>query len=477
MHFPFKWMLNMVAVALPSWLLLAGAPCVRAENDSVPVRKLSLAEALSLAATDSLDVLYANERVNQSKGQINSRRSGLLPKIDGQVSQSRQQHGLAAAGLSEDTTFEGQLVSPYGVPYAVTLTSTPSEVIGPYNTFDARAVLRAPLIDLQAMNEYRSSTAAGRAVFLESKATQEKVMADAATLYFEVLFYQQAVEALEKKVVLYESRVKLKQDRQSSGVVIDLDVKKEQVALSVVKNEWLSSKKDLAVAQRNLKNLLGLEPDEKIELTDELAFQPVEHGEVGETVDATMTKRPEYLAQKARESMARHEKKAAKAGWAPSLNLNGHYGQQGEEFDDTVDIWYVGLVLNIPIWDSLERYGNYQQKASAYAQACNRTENMERAIENEIRDMQETLDLAANAIAVAEESVRVTRDSLTYQQGKEKVGDATPLDVVQAEVDLADVEFKRLEKIYEYNLASVNWYKALGDIAQICGNIQSSHSP
>ena len=477
MRFSFKWTLRLVAVALPSFLLVAGAPCARAAHASVPVIKLSLAEALSLAAAENLDVLYANERVNQSKGQIKSKRSGLLPKIDGQVSGSRQQHGLAAAGLSEDTTFEGQLVSPYGNPYTVALTSTPSEVIGPYNTLDARAVLKVPLIDLQTRNEYKSTTAAGQAVIMESKATQEKVMADTAAYYFEVLFYQDAVEAMEKKVVLYESRVKLKQDRQSSGVVIDLDVKKEQVALSVVKNEWLSTKNALAVARRNLKNMLGLDSDEKIELTDGLAFHPVERGEIRETVEASMSQRPEYLAQKAWESVARHEKSAAKAGWAPILNLNGHYGQQGEELDDTVDIWYIGLVLNIPIWDSLERHGIYQQKSSVYAQACNRSENMERMIENEIRDMQETLELAADAITVAEESVRVARDSLSYQQDKEKVGDATPLDVVQAEVDLADVEFKRLEKFYEYNLASVNWYKALGNITQICDNIQSSHSP
>ena len=455
-----KW-----AVVGLSLLLMAGL--ARADDASIPVRKLSLAEALSLAETENLDVLFANERIRQSKGLINSRRSGLLPKIDGQVSQSRQQHGLAAAGLSEDTTFEGQLISPYGIQYAAAFTSTPSQVIGPYNTMDARAVLKMPLIDLQTMNEYRSATAADQAILIEAKAAQEKAMADAASYYFEVLFYQEAVKAMEKKVILYESRVKLKQDRQTSGVVIDLDVKKEKVALSVVKNEWQSSKNSLAVAQRNLKSVLGLEVDEKIELTDKLALHSVERGDVGDDVKAAMDRRPEYLAQKARENVARHEKNAAKAGWAPTLNLAGHYGQQGEEWDDTVDIWYIGLVLNLPIWDSLERRGIYQQKSSLYAQSCNRTENMEHTIENEIRDMQETLDLAANAINVAEESVQVARDSLTYQQGKEKVGDATPLDVVQAEVDLADVEFKRLEKIYEYNLASVNWYKVLGDISRI----------
>ena len=210
MCFPFRWTIKFVAVALPLlWLVSGGIPRAWAGEASAPVRTLSLSEALTLAATENLDVLYANERINQSKGYINNRRSGLLPKVDGQVSLSRQQHGLASAGLSEDTLFEGQLVSPYGTPYSVALTSTPSDVIGPYNTLDARAVLKAPLIDLQAMNEYRSSTAAGQAILLETKATQEKVMAETASLYFEALFYQEAVEALEKKVVLHESRVKL----------------------------------------------------------------------------------------------------------------------------------------------------------------------------------------------------------------------------------------------------------------------------
>jgi outer membrane protein TolC len=107
------------------------------------------------------------------------------------------------------------------------------------------------------------------------------------------------------------------------------------------------------------------------------------------------------------------------------------------------------------------------QQDSQMKQQENRMKALEGSMWNELRLAADELKYNGQAVLVADENVIFADETLTEQEDNKAAGMATDLDVVSAEVDLADAKFGRIQAIYEYNLASVAWFKAVGNVREV----------
>ena len=109
------------------WTFIFPVPDAGALQNTAGVRVLTFYEALKIAAGKSPAVVMADERVKQALERLNQARSYLFPRIEGDVSESRQTKNLETLGFK----------SAAGAP----------AVVGPFNAFDARIKLTQILFD------------------------------------------------------------------------------------------------------------------------------------------------------------------------------------------------------------------------------------------------------------------------------------------------------------------------------------------
>jgi outer membrane protein TolC len=468
--------------------LIASTCLASAQSNEMPARRLSLAEAMDLAATANVDVQIATERIREAGGHVTSERALLLPTLKGGVSQNRQDRSTAAFGLpssgSANVSPVQNTISYPGTPNSVvkqfdlptTALVTPvnpvpldfdfSDTTGPYNYFNAKLYLTVPLIDVQNFRSVDAATAEQIAARLDRDAAREEAMSQAASLYQGVNFSQEAVDMLTKKVELHEQRVVLSEDLAKTGVSTELDVRKEKVVLAQVRTELRHAQNQLAMATRELKRVLDIDPAEGVELTDALNFRPMTALNPGDAFRLALERRPEYRSQKQKEKAASIQRKSAIADYYPTLKASGNYGESGLTPDDTVETWFIGAAATIPLFDSFKRRGTIIQRDSKLKQERSRTRDMEDRMGNEVRQSADELGYYEAMVLAADENVMYSDEVLHKTRDGEQAGTTTELDVVEAEVDLANAKYNRLEAMYNYDLSVTKWFKATGNVRE-----------
>ena len=440
----------------------------------------------------NLDVILAHEKVRESGGLLMQKRATLLPQLSGSVSESRAQ--LSTAGLAlpnriaisvpaidipfavKAAGFSDAQLRKFGIPTEGATTS-PAKVFDaglvypqrtdPFDLFAAQASVSVPVLDLPSVEKYRASRAEETKSILAVAKAEEDTMAQAATLYFNVLADLEQESALKMAAQLAANKQDVVRDQFASGKVKALEVLKGELVVFQASNNLKQAQTQLHNAQRNFRIQLNLPEDQPLELTDPLVYVPVIPEPVEKVIAFAITNRLDFQMQKLDELSSLHNLQAAKDAWWPTVKASGNYGKQGHEADDTEDTWFVGISANIPIWDSFQRRGRLREMDSLVEQNRNRTANTVLTIESELRAALDQLDFAADSEILAIESVKVSAASYEDAQSQERAGKAKEIDLATAGSALAQAEYQQAASAFQYNQTLVSWYKALGDVTRI----------
>ena len=104
---------------------------------------LSFREAVARGLSYNLGTVSLTEAVRQAHGQARMVRSALLPNLSAGLREDVQQTNLQALGIRFNAPIPG-----FSVP----------TIVGPFNYFDLRATLNQTIVDLTALNNYRSAS-------------------------------------------------------------------------------------------------------------------------------------------------------------------------------------------------------------------------------------------------------------------------------------------------------------------------------
>ena len=208
-------------------LLLLGIPTVGLLTtfSFAAGRSLSLREAVELALSDqgNAQVRLAEQAVEESRSRAAEVRSGLLPHVDGYVSQRRQTNNLEALGLRADR----------GIPLP--------RLVGPFSTFDARGELNQVLFDWSLFERFRSAKQAVRTAELAGEDTRDSIAAATASAYFVVLRDQKRLETALANRNLARDLLDLAQHQKEVGTGIAVEVTRAEVSLAQQQQAYLAA--------------------------------------------------------------------------------------------------------------------------------------------------------------------------------------------------------------------------------------------
>ncbi len=207
-----------------------------------------------------------------------SARSELLPNLNGSVTESVQTENLKALGLRFNLSIPG---------------FTFPTIVGPFNYIDARVQLTQTIVDLTAINNYRSSRELLQSSRMAALNARDLVVLAVGGTYLQVLAAQARVASARAQVDSANAVYQQALQQNGVGLVARVDVDRSQVQALTQQQRLVSLQNDLAKQKINLARLTGLPPTDQYELSDDIPFASAPPVTFDEALKQALDRRPD----------------------------------------------------------------------------------------------------------------------------------------------------------------------------------------
>ena len=419
-------------------LMLTLLPAFAAAED------LDFGRAVTLALDNNLNMKLARAEGEAARAEALARASRLLPQAFFSASQSRTfRENLSSIGFG----------APGGGP----------NLIGPFDTFDARLSLVQSLLDLPSAGLARSGSEARRAADLKVRLASEQVSAAAALAYLEVLRSSAALNSAAAGLELAGGLRALAESKHDAGTATGLDVLRARTREAEEKLRVSRASTVLDDAWLRLKRLLGLPFGRDLRLTERLADTTYEAPEAGAAVKEALSGRLEVRIAEASLSASSYALKAAKGARAPALALSGSAALSGNKPDgDSRLVGDMGLSLRMPLYAGGRVAAGVDAALSARRRAESLYEDASAMAEQETLSALSRLTAAAEEVDTASMTVTMASQELEMARNRFAAGAGDNIELVEAQTSLSRARDSLVDALSRGKEANIRLSLALG---------------
>ena len=172
--------------------------------------------------------------------------------------------------------------------------------------------------------------------------------------------------------------------------------------------------------------------------------------------------RSDYLAAMTDVRAAEFSRKAAVAGYYPSLSFNANYGAAGSHPSTATQVFDVRGTLSIPIFQGNIVHADILQADARLQQTRERLDNLRAQIDADIRTALLNLQSSADQVNVARSNVDLAEETLLQSRDRFSAGVTDTVEVVQSQEAVASAHEQYISSLYSFNFAKISLARALG---------------
>lgn len=289
-------------------------------------------------------------------------------------------------------------------------------------------------------------------------------------VYYQVLVNGEQIKLLDANIAQLKQLVDQTTAQNKQGFVERIDVDR----LTVQYNDLITTRENtinlLALNYQLLKFQMGMPIENNLILRDKLQDVKLEALDQANTDTTFYRNRIEYGLVETQKKLSEFDLKSRKAAYLPKLSFNASYANSyqnnsfGNLYSTAYPVGYIGLSLNIPIFNGFQRSYQVKQAAITVQKAENSLFSLKNALNLQASQAKIVYNNGLRSLnnqkanqALAQEVLRVTR--IKYQQG---VGSS--IEVTQAQTALQDADNKYIQGLYQALVSKVDLDKAYGII-------------
>lgn len=414
---------------------------------SLPPRTLSLKQALQMARERQIQVLIAEERVQQALARISQAKSSLRPQFSASASQYRRTVNLEAFGIEPGTAVGFDVTPP------------------PFNVFDARIFLQQTLFDLTARRRLNAAKSGERLSEAERGQAEAAALSLVANLYIEAQRAQDAEEYIRALQRRERSRLGVATSEQSLGLGSAFRVTQSKAMLGSSESRVVQAHSAAVERRLDLAAALGLPQDQEIRFTSRESWLPTGIPN-SSGLEALLEAHPDIVVAKRRVDLQVAELRQEKAEYYPKIAVNADVGASGTTPDNSTDTYSYGGQLSVPIYQGGLRRARLREAASKIREneaqldqtRRDRLADATRALVS-LRQAQAVYRAAQLDLTRAVQALKLARD-------RRELGLGSDLEIVEAQADWAVAKDTQSEAVATYRLAWINLEYRLGRIRQ-----------
>jgi outer membrane protein TolC len=321
------------------------------------------------------------------------------------------------------------------------------------------------ILDLASWEIYRSAAAQAAVAKAKAEVAARGLVVTVVQSYFAAAAAEKKLESAARTADAGEKFLQLTEALEKGGEVAHSDIIKADLQAQERRRQLQEAKLELLNARLGLAVLLFPDFNDHFEIGDDL------HGNVAlppqpEFEAQAAQSNPEIRAALAAVEATGHDVKAARAGYLPSISLDYFYGIDAAQYavngplingSKTSNVGSAGLAsLNLPIWN----WGATQSRVRAAElqrdQAKRELSFAQRKLLAEMRSLYSEAETALNELAGLQRSAELSEESLRLTTMRYQGGEATVLEVVDAQTTFAQANAAYQDGAVRYRVALAN---------------------
>lgn len=381
---------------------------------------------------------------------------------------ARQDKFQAGAALLPSVTYDNQalytqaspaaLASQTGVPVIFIANNAVHEYLSQANIHEA--------IDLAAIAAFRRASAGAALARAQAEIASRGLVVTVVQDYFAAAAAQQKLETARKAAEDGDSFLKLTQDLEKGGEVAHSDVIKADLQAQDRRRQFQEAQLALLNARLDLAVLIFPDLNDNFEIADDL-HAAIPLPTLAEVQQHSAQENPDVRAALEAARAAGHDVTVARAGYLPSLVFDYWYGIDAPNFGVNFPVKVNGqtisnlgsaasATLDIPIWNWGATQSRVKQAELRRAQAQRELSLAQRKLLAEIRSLYAEADTALNELSGLSRSADLAAESLRLTTLRYKGGEATVLEVVDAQTTNTQANFAFQDGAVRYRVALAN---------------------
>lgn len=315
-------------------------------------------------------------------------------------------------------------------------------MVGPFGIFDTRAYLTQSIFNWKSIQQTRSDAQQIRAAQFSYKDARELVVFAVASAYLQTIADSARVETAaaqqDTALALYQQA----EDPLKAGTTAAIDVLRARVELQNRRQQVISARNELAKQKIVLGRVVGLPTGQEFMLTSTTTYTPPPKVSLDEALSRAYASRADYQSALAQVRAAELARRAAVAGYYPSVSAAVNYGDIGHNPGNS--------------------HGTLQATA-ALRQSRELSDNLRAQIDQDVRNAFLDMQSAADQVEVARDSVDLANQTLIQARDRFSAGVTDNIEVVQAQQSVASANESLISSLYAYNASKVELRRAIGN--------------
>jgi outer membrane protein TolC len=368
---------------------------------------------------------------------------------------ARQDRYQAAAALLPGVTYNNQALytqlNKGGVTFIANNAS--HEYLSQANVHES--------IDLVSISAFRRASAASALAKARAEIASRGLVVAVVQDYYAVAAAELKLEAAKKNGDEGDRFLKLTQDLEKGGEVAHSDVIKAELQMQERRRQLLEAQLGLLNARLDFAVLIFPDFNDNFELAEDL-HASVPLPPLDEVQQRAARDNPDLRAALATVQQAGQEVNGARGGYLPSLSFDYFYGIDATRFAVNDEHGFSNLgssasaTLNIPIWNWGATQSRIKQAELRRTQAQRELSLAQRKLLAEIKSLYAEADTALNELSGLSRSAELSAESLRLTTLRYKGGEATVLEVVDAQSTFAQANSAYQDGAVRYRVALAN---------------------
>ena len=418
--------------------------------------QLSLDDAVRRGLENNLGLKQAENGEKALQGQKSEALQQFLPAIQLSGGTGIYQHNLAALGFGPGVIGAFSKLFPGGVMPAGLSFITRDDLTQGQLQF-SQTLFSGPVIA-----GWRAAGAATRAAHFAKMSARGEVVQQVATAYLHAV--AAASEVDNAKALEQEDQLLLSQahDAHQAGTVSNLDELRARVQLQAQQQALIAIQNALEKDLILLKREIGVDPGQKIVLTDPAPYSELAAQTPEEVRAIAYKNRQDYqnLQNQAVEYKAIHA--AYRSYRLPTLTFGGYYGVSMVNGAGSHGNFVAQGNLSVPLFREGKLRGDTEQAQAQFAAVNNQLADLRTNIDQQVRAALLDVNATSQLVQVARSNVELATRALSDVTDRVNAGVDDNLPLVSAQATLASAESNLVESLFQYNLSKLVLARATG---------------
>ncbi len=393
-------------------------------------QSLTLEECISIALENNPSIGSSEYNVRESEARVSEVRSGYFPTINLNSGASRTD---PAGGIIRESYNAG--------------------VTGRYTIFEGGRTTAA----------YNAAKSNYEASSYQHESNVLALIFRVKQNYYTVLQSERLIAIAGASLERSQLYLEYANARYEAGLAPKSDVTKAEVEVSNAELSLIRARNRRNTSVGALNVTLGKPAYTDIHIVDNLGEMDVrELEDINALARTALNNRPDYKRFDSQLNVQRSNIQIARSEYLPFVSLDMSYNYSGAEISGLRDSWYLGLSLNIPLFNGFSTSSRVTQAKASMQSLELQRESFQDQISLEVWNAYLYVNESIEMIENTKKSVEHARENLEIAEAEYQEGLNSMIHVIDAETLLVNAEQNYIDSLADYRIAIAELENTIG---------------